>query len=269
MSDTMDTFDGGRAAAAAAAAAAGTAEIRVPGGSADGAPRPLSDAEKLKLLSERAAQPDAPGTLPEPPSARPVAADRAVPSSPSPAPASATTAEDAARRMAALFGGGASVPTVPTPPTVVSVSDQAPPLERRSEPKAPEPVAAPASAAEIGPAARERRSEAKPPATASTAHEPPPLDRHAGAASADACRVVESRDGIRLWWEVCLPSGGGAVVILTPRRSPGGVAGTRPLPAHVTWRGADAVAAGDVKAFARTLAQAADTAESLPPALLD
>jgi hypothetical protein len=83
------------------------------------------------------------------------------------------------------------------------------------------------------------------------------------------CAVRESREGMRTVWDVFLPHGSGVVVMITPRRSTYFMGSERTMAPHVTWRSADGIATDDVRAFARTLHAAADTAESLPQVVID
>jgi hypothetical protein len=88
------------------------------------------------------------------------------------------------------------------------------------------------------------------------------------AASVDALQINETYDGLRVLWDVTFAGGSGTVIIITPprKRDPDGDA--VPLAAHVSWRGADAIPACDVQAFASVLMQAAQKADSLPVAFL-
>jgi hypothetical protein len=127
----------------------------------------------------------------------------------------------------------------------LAFASQAPPLRSSSSGSAaPQPVHAPSRVAD----------------------EPPPLERSSRPVEAGACKVVESRDGIKVLWDVVFPSGGGVVVILTPKRSTPGE--LRPLPAHVSWRACDAIAPADTEAFAQVLSRAAREAQALPSATL-
>ncbi len=145
-------------------------------------------------------------------------------------------------------------------------------------------VPAPAPVAPASPAAPRRSIDEPPPLERSTPakapvrlhgsagipDEPPPLHRAGATAasqSADGeCRIAVTRDGFKELWDVVFPGGGGAVIILTPRRSYPGDA--RVLAAHISWRAADAVATAHATSFARVLAKAASQAETLPPATL-
>jgi hypothetical protein len=277
MTDHLDAFDGGRAAAAAASATSGDADIRVPGAAdPDAVAQASSDAAKLAAMfaslgsqpapakPELSAPAAAPASTPAP------VATAVAPEPPPPAPAAASapapSATDVAARMSALLGGG-SAPIASTASAVdaASFADQAPPLERRKpteEPApaaVPAPIAAPAPVAAMPPLERRPVEPAAPPPAPAAASQPAP--RPSGQ-----CRIVESRDGIRTLLDVFLPGGGGAVIVLTPPRALGD---GRSLPAHVGWRGADAVAGDDAKAFARALSDAVDRAAALAPALLD
>jgi hypothetical protein len=270
----LDAYDGGRAAAAAASAANGDADIRVPGAAdPDAVALATSDAAKMAAMFATLGSQPAPAK-PEPaaPSAAPVPVATAVATEPQPTPPAKEAAPEpslspteAAARMAALLGGSGSTPIVSTASAAdaASFADQAPPLDRKKSSE--EPVAAvaaappPAPVAVTPPLERRQVEPAVPPPSPATASQPAPR-------AAAQCRIVESHDGIRTLLDVYLPGGGGAVIVLTPRRSLGD---GRSLPPHVGWRGADAVAGDDAKAFARALSDAVDRAAALSPALIE
>ncbi len=139
----------------------------------------------------------------------------------------------------------ASAPTPVAPSAPRRSIDEPPPLERAAPTRTPERVHG----------------------SATVANQPPPLQRSSATQGGDGeCRVAVSRDGFRELWDVVFPGGGGAVIVLTPRRCYPGDA--RVLAAHISWRSADAVATAHAASFAAVLARAASQAETLPPATL-
>ncbi len=115
-----------------------------------------------------------------------------------------------------------------------------------------------------GAAGSERRAAMAPEPVHAAA--PAPVRAASEITLAGPCQVVESRDGHKVLWDVAFASGGGVVVILT--RAGSVPAELRPLPAHVSWRSADAIAPSDTEAFAQVLSRAAAQAQTLPVATL-
>jgi hypothetical protein len=206
-----------------------------------------------------AAAPPAPRAPPAPPAHLHEPAVR-IPGSPAAASSAAESDDDeifggsnlaaAALKYAAQApprAGGA--PTTPAPMPVAPSAprrsiDEPPPLERAAPTRTPERVHG----------------------SATVANQPPPLQRSATQGSDGECRIAVSRDGFKELWDVVFPGGGGAVIVLTPRRCYPGDA--RVLAAHISWRAADAVATAHAASFAGVLAKAASQAETLPPATL-
>ncbi len=173
-----------------------------------------------------------------------------------------------------------SPPAFPARPSRPSSSGAAPAMQPLAQQVAPQPViqstikpepsvATPAARAPAAASAAQPVAPAQPAQTPSSGR---PAERPIPAVPAQAsdaagvaqCAITESQDGIAMVWDVFLPHGSGVVVKLMPRRATFFMGSERVLAPHVTWRSADAIATEDVRAFARTLLSAADTADRLP-----